>query len=82
MGADAGRLEKAMIVRRKSPVTGEENEMDLPITIVQYTDWRGGMLIQKAMPHLTVEQREFLISGCFGTDWKTLWGKEDGEETE
>lgn len=54
-----------MQVTRKSPYTGKDNTLDLPVTQAQMEAWRKGMVIQRAMPHLTAEQREFLISGVF-----------------
>ena len=52
-----------MIVRRRSPLTGEMNDLDLPITLEQYHRWRSGDLIQNAFPNLTADQREFLKTG-------------------
>ena len=62
-------------VSRMSDVTGAMNKMDLPITEQHLIDWLGtadrpGKVIQAAMPHLTAEQREFLVSGCTPTEWK------------
>ena len=68
-----------MIIERISPVTGKINKRDLPITEGQYEAWRGGLVIQKAMPHLTPEEREFIISGMTPEDWEKTFGKEDDE---
>lgn len=37
--------------------------MDLPVTQRQIDMWQSGMCIQDCMPHLEIEQREFLITG-------------------
>jgi uncharacterized protein (DUF779 family) len=60
-----------MIVRRRSPLTGEVNDLDLPITAEQYLRWKNGELIQFVFPNLTADQREFLITGVFPGEWKT-----------
>tara|TARA_R110000824_G_scaffold140651_6_gene306810 strand:- start:7206 stop:7415 length:210 start_codon:yes stop_codon:yes gene_type:complete len=67
------------VIARRSPMTGELNEMDLPVTSKQYKDWRGGMLIQNAMPNLTPEQREFIQTGLTPVDWKGM--VEDANES-
>ena len=36
-----------------------------------------GKLIQNAMPDLTAEQREFLISGTTPDEWAAMFGTED-----
>ena len=53
--------------------------MDLPVTSKQYKDWRGGMLIQNAMPNLTPEQREFIQTGLTPEDWNGM--VEDANES-
>lgn len=57
-----------MKIKMKSPLTGIVNEKDLDITQEQYDNWNNGMLIQRAMPHLTSEEREFLITGLLNTE--------------
>lgn len=61
-----------MKVSQVSPVTGQYNSMDLPITLKQLAEFRGGQPLQKVMPDLTDDEREFLISGCTPEDWKTI----------
>lgn len=41
--------------------------------------WLAGELIQKALPTLSADDREFLISGTSPTGWNTLFGDEDEE---
>ena len=62
-------------VIRKSPVTGETNTLELPITQEQLRRWKAGEHIQDVMPHLTPDEREFVISGCTPEDWETLYGE-------
>ena len=37
--------------------------------------WIGGELIQNAMPYLTADEREILISGVCGTCFSKMWGE-------
>lgn len=65
-----------MKITKISPVTGKDTTMDLPITQDQLTSWAAGVLIQDAMPNLTPDQREFLITGCTPEDWDKMFGPE------
>ncbi len=70
-----------MRITRKSDVSGKENTMDLAVTEDQLRNWLGtqdvpGQLIQFVMPHLSSEQREFLISGCTPEEWKKIVDEE------
>ncbi len=46
--------------------------MDIDITPLQYRDWRLGALIQDVMPHISADEREFIISGTTKEDWETM----------
>ena len=58
-----------MLIERRSPFSGKINVMDLDVTDEQFAQWRGGMLIQNAFPHLTPDEREFLMTGITPTEW-------------
>jgi hypothetical protein len=64
-------------VLRRSPISGLHNTMSLPITDSQLAAWGRGALIQNAMPHLSAEQREFLMTGITPEDWETTFGEEE-----
>ena len=66
-----------MKVTKRSIFTNESHTMDLPITATQLNRWQAGTLIQIAMPQLTVEQREFLITGAVGDDWNMMRDPEE-----
>lgn len=59
-----------MIIKRRSPFTGSVFEWDIPVTQAQLDNWRAGELIQRAMPNLTPDQREFIKTGLTPTDWE------------
>ena len=61
-----------MIITRTSPMTGMINTMDVSVTEVQIAQWQGGMLIQDAMPDLSVDEREFLMTGLTPADWEKM----------
>ena len=67
-----------MLITKTSVMTGEKNEMLLPVTNEQIERWEGGALIQDVFPHLTPSEREFLISGVTPEEWDVV--KEDMEE--
>ena len=62
-----------MIIVRRSPVTGKMNHREIEITEEQYLSWQNGELIQDAMPNLSDDDREFIISGCTPEDFAFLW---------
>lgn len=69
---------KGRLIQRRSPVTGQLNTMFLGVTTEQLHAWRmDGQLIQDAMPNLSPDQREFLISGCTPDDLDSLCGTDD-----
>lgn len=60
-------------VTKRSPFTGKLNTLKIDITEQEYQDYLAGKLppIQYAFPHLSADDREFLISGCTAEDWDT-----------
>ena len=58
-----------MKITRKSMFTDVTRTIDLPITEEQLTLWEEGMLIQKAMPNLSPDQREFIMTGVTSEEW-------------
>jgi hypothetical protein len=63
-----------MKITRKSPFSGKVNEMEIPVTEDQLKDWQSGTLIQNAMPNLTPDQREFLMTGITPEEWNDTFG--------
>ena len=56
---------------KKCVVTNKEYRVKVDRDAV--ARWMGGELIQKAMPELSLEQREFLISGLTPAEFKELY---------
>ncbi len=65
-----------MVITRQSMLTGKMHTMDLPITESQLQQWRQTD-IQEAMPHLTSDEREFLLSGITKDEWDELLESEE-----
>ena len=65
-----------MLITRKSLISGNINSMSLPITEEQYNAWEQGTLVQDAMPHLSPDEREFVMSGITPEEWAETFGEE------
>ena len=59
----------AMKITRTSRLTGKTSVMYLDITKEQLFSWVDGMLIQEAMPNLTPDEREFVMTGITPDEW-------------
>jgi len=66
-----------MTITRTDPITGRTNFLGLDITEEQLRSWHNGELIQDAMPNLTADEREFIMTGITSDSWKFLSGEED-----
>ena len=66
------REREIMIITKISPLTGMLNTMDIDVTPLQIEQWERGMLIQEAMPLLTRDEREFIMTGLTSTDWENI----------
>lgn len=65
-------------VRVKSLFTGKWNDMPLPnINKTSWDRWQSGVYIQTALPHLTADQREFLLTGATPAEWDAAFKDED-----
>lgn len=48
--------------------------MDLDVTEEQLIRWKGGQLIQNVFPHLSPDEREFLMTGITPQEWEETFG--------
>lgn len=69
-----------MKVYRQCRITKQLNAMDIDVTEEQLRLWEEGMLVQEAMPHLSPDEREFLMTGITPQVWRELFG--DGPSIE
>lgn len=60
-----------MFIKRKSLVSGNEHEREIDVTIEQLTEIvrKNGRLIQDIVPHLSADDREFLMTGITPEEW-------------
>ena len=65
-----------MTITKKSMMTGNLNTMTLNITMAQLEAWKGGVLIQQAMPDLSPAEREFIMTGTTDEEWKEAFGND------
>ena len=70
-----------MLITRKSIISGNVNTMDINVTQEQLSAWESGTLIQNAMPHLSADEREFIMTGITPQEWDTEMGgdEDDGQ---
>lgn len=47
-------------------------------TNAQVFDWMDGTLIQEAMPDLSPDQREYIITGLTPEEWDEIFKDQDG----
>ena len=64
-------------ITRTSVVSGLERTIVMPIERKQYMAWKNGEMIQDAMPHLTNDQREFLMTGISQQEWDATFKEEE-----
>ena len=69
---DQATVGDSMLVSRRSIMSGKVHELDLDITTEQISRWDAGGLIQDVMPHLTPEEREFLMTGITEEEWDEM----------
>jgi len=58
-----------MKITRTSMTTGITRTLDLPVTSEQLQAWKDGVLIQRAMPHPSNDDREFIMTGITAEEW-------------
>jgi hypothetical protein len=64
-----------MLIKRVCSFSGEVKRQYIAVTQDQLDDWLSGVLIQNAMPHLTADEREFIMTGITPDVWKELFAE-------
>jgi len=57
-------------ITRRSPLTGRTNTMRLDLSEGALHAWNCGMLAQDAMPNLSADEREFVMTGITPYEWE------------
>ena len=63
-----------LIIERESPLSGNVNRMSIQVTEAQIAAWKGGELIQNAMPNVSADEREFIKTGITPEEWENTFG--------
>ena len=66
-----------MRITKQSMLTGVTHTREIDVTEAQIESWKNGELIQDAMPQLTPEDREFMLSGATQEEWDAAYPDED-----
>ncbi len=66
-----------MLVTRRSRISGVERTLELDVTQAQIDLWQAGELIQRAMPQLSRQEREFVMTGMTQQEWDATFGDDD-----
>ena len=67
-----------VLVTKVSMLSGKTNSMALPIRQGQVEYWQqSGALVQDVFPHLTADQREFLMTGIMPDEWDAAFGDDE-----
>tara|TARA_R110002012_G_scaffold210216_1_gene380827 strand:- start:734 stop:919 length:186 start_codon:yes stop_codon:yes gene_type:complete len=61
-----------MLITKTSMLSGETRSLDLNVTQDQIDLWEGGMVIQNAMPNLSIDEREFIMTGVTAKEWDSM----------
>ena len=70
----------SMTISKQSPLTGKRNTRTINCTPQQYRAWQQGQLIQEAMPQVSADDREFLITGYTPEDWNKLFAPTNDDQ--
>lgn len=66
-----------MQITKTSIFTGVTHTREIDVTDDMLLEWRAGALIQSVMPHLSADDREFLMTGATPEEWDTIFGGRD-----
>ena len=64
-------------VTRRSQITGKLHTRNVNVMQEEIDKWEAGALIQDAMPNVSADDREFLMTGITPEEWEEIFGKKD-----
>ena len=65
-----------MLITKQSGLTGKQHSMDVDVTDEDIQKWKEGTMIQVAMPNLTPDEREFIMTGITPQEWSGMLEEE------
>lgn len=69
-----------MEITRTSPHTGKSNTREIDVTQAELDKWQSGTLIQEAMPNVSADDREFIMTGLTPEDWTDIFADDEEED--
>lgn len=66
-----------MKITKKSTLTGITHTREIDVTEAQLEQWRAGKHIQWVLPHLSADDREFLLTGTTPEEWNDAFSEND-----
>lgn len=66
-----------MKITRTSPISRLTRTLEIPVTNEQLEAWHEGALIQNAMPNLTADEREFIMTGITSEEWDAMFNQSE-----
>ena len=71
--SDVGQKGLTMLITKTSPFSGDTNVMDIDVTEEQIALWESGVPIQNAMPNVSADEREFIMTGITPEEWDSAF---------
>ena len=62
-----------MMITRKSSITGITRTLNIPVSKQAMDEWQAGLSIDLAMPNLSAEHIDFILSGITADEWNTAF---------
>ena len=66
-------MNKSTTISKLCSVTGEK--FSVTVRDADLAAWKNGMLIQNAMPDLSADEREFVMTRITPAEWERMWGE-------
>tara|TARA_X000001388_G_C2116505_1_gene79816 strand:- start:258 stop:458 length:201 start_codon:yes stop_codon:yes gene_type:complete len=65
-----------MKITKTSILSGITRTKEINVNQSQIDKWVAGMLIQDAMPNVSVDEREFIMTGITSEEWDSTFNEE------
>ena len=65
-----------MLITKTSILSGITRTKEINVNQSQIDKWVAGMLIQDAMPNISVDEREFIMTGSTPEEWDSTFNEE------
>ena len=69
-------IEYDMLITKTSILSGKTRTKEINVNQSQIDKWVAGMLIQDAMPNVSVDEREFIMTGSTPEEWDLYFNEE------